>query len=124
MADQATPTAEDTQKAQQVATAGATAAAQGGDAGTAMKAERDRVKLEMSDEDIEKIAAKFNELNIAAFENRGAFEAPPEPVQAPASAQPPPPPGEADRQAAAQPPGEVAPEQPKKRTFADRFFGG
>lgn len=116
--EQSEPTAEEHQQAQQVAAAGATAAAEGRDAGAAMKAERDRVGLKMSDEDIERVAQKLNELNIKAFEDRGAFEAPPEPVHAPPETAPPPP----GDQAAA-PAGEAPPQPPQKRTAAHRFFG-
>lgn len=110
------PSAEDEHKAQQVAVAGATAAAGGQDPAEAMKEKRDEVRLQMSDEDIERIAAKFNELNVAEFEKRGAFEPPPEPVSVPAQA--PPPPGEPEQHAA-----EPQPQAPQKRTLAHKFFG-
>lgn len=120
MADQQTPTAEEQQQAQQVAQAGAQAAATGADPAQAMKDKRDEVHLQMSDEDIERIAVKLNELNIAEFENRGAFEPPPERVQAPPTDQAPPAPAGND--------GEPAPAQqqqpaPQKTTPAHRFFG-
>lgn len=122
MADQQTPTAEEHQQAQQVAAAGAQAAATGGDAAQAMKDKRDQVNLKMSDEDIDRIAARLNELNIAELENRGAFEPPPERVQAPPADQAPPAPaGETGE--AAQPADQTPPAPPQKRTAAHRFFG-
>ena len=114
------PTSEDQAKAAQVAQAGAGAAASGGDPAQAMREERDRVKLEMSDEDIERVAARLNELNIAEFENRGAFEPPPDRVQAPPPNQAPPAPGAGEEPP---PPADEQPQVPQKRTAAHRFLG-
>jgi hypothetical protein len=115
------PTAEEQQQAQAVAAAGAEAAARGEDAGPAMREKRDEVGLKMSDEDINRIAERLNALNIAELEKRGAFMPPPEPTQPPPSSQGPPPPSEGA------PPGEqppaAAPQQPQKRSAAQRFMG-
>jgi hypothetical protein len=108
----------------QVAQAGAQAAASAppeeaqAAASKAMKRERDRVKLEMADEEIDRIAAALSPKLLQGFADRGAFDAPPEPVKAPDNAVGPAP-------TEPQPPaGEAAPEPaPAKRTFAHRFMG-
>jgi hypothetical protein len=88
----------------------------------AMKEERDRQDLaQMSDEDIDRIADAFVGKAIAAFEERGAFDPPPERVQ-PASPPPAPPaPGQEAEAAAAA--AEAAP-APQKQSWAQRFMGG
>lgn len=117
----APPTAEEQAQAQQVAAAGAQAAVEGRDTAEAMRQERDRTGLKMSDDEITRVAEKLNELQIKAFEDRGAFEAPPDRVQAPPPETAPPPPGE--QNAGAPPEGEQPPQPPQKRTAAHRFFG-
>jgi hypothetical protein len=118
------PTADDQQRAQSVAQAGAAAAASGPAegaserAGEAMRAERDRVKLDMSDNDIDRLASMLSPKLIEGFRQQGAFDPPPEPP-APPPNQAPPAPGEQQQPAAA---GEPAP-APVKRTFAHRFMG-
>lgn len=118
------PTPEEMAKMQQVGQAGAEAAAAAPDkdqatedAKQAMREKRDEVGLKMSDEELEKVADMFVSKTIAQFEQRGAFDAPPERVQAPAAPTAPPAPGEAAQ------PAEQAPQAPVKRTFADRFMG-
>jgi hypothetical protein len=110
------PAADDVGKATKVAEAGATAAAAGEDAGAAMRAARDKTGLAMSDDDIEKIAKRLNELQFEGFEARGIFDPPPEPVQPPQQPVTPPPAGE-----------EPAPpvEEPARQKLspAARFFG-
>jgi hypothetical protein len=115
---------EQMEKGQQVAQAGAQAAAsvppeQAPDAARdAMRSERDRIGFsELTDEDIDKFAAALSPKLIEGFRAQGAFDPPPEPVQAPANAAPPPP-GDEGAAAAAEP----AP-APQKRTFAHRFMG-
>lgn len=133
MAEQQTPTPEEVQQAQaartaapvgtplsQVAQAGAAAAASGGDPAQAMRDERDRVQLQMSDEDIERVAARLNELNVAEFQQRGAFDPPPERIQAPPADLAPPPPGAGEE---TPPPADEKPQVPQKRTAAHRFLG-
>lgn len=111
------PSPEEVQKATQVAQAGAEAQATGGDPRQAMRTKADEVKLEISDQDIDRIAAALSSNLVAAFEQRGAFDQPPEPVQPPDQPTAPPPPGEQP------PPAEEAPAPPVKRTFAHRFMG-
>jgi|SRR5215469_6448645 len=127
MTDQA-PTPEDMQKGQQVAQAGAQAAAEAPPeeaqdaARTAMRKERDRTGLQLPDTEIDRIAAALSPKLIEGFRAQGAFDAPPEPVQAPPPNAAPPPPGES--QAAAQAPGSGEPAPaPTRRTFASRFMG-
>lgn len=110
------PTPEDTAAMQQVAVAGAQAAAAGEDAGPPMRAERDRQQLAMSDEDIDKIATALNEKNIQSLRDLGAFDPPPEPVHPPEN-QAPPAPGEQP------PPGDQPAPAPEKRTWAHKFMG-
>ena len=122
------PTPEDTQKMQDVASAGAAAAASGPPEGAseraseAMRAERDRTSLPMSDQDIDRIAGALSPKLIEGFRTEGAFDPPPEPAQPPANTAPPPP-GEADGSQAPAPAGEPAPAPPRKRTFAHRYMG-
>jgi len=114
---------EDAQKAQQVAQAGAEAATTGGDAAQAMKDEARRVQLDIPDEIIEKMAKAISDQNIAALEQRGAFDTPPEPVRGPH--EPAQAPEGADQARGEQPPeqpDEPAP-APVKRTWAHRFLG-
>ena len=83
------PTSDDVQKGQSVAQAGAAAAAgappgeEQQQAATAMRAEADRQNLKMSDEDIDRIASVLSPKLLDGFEERGAFDPPPEAVQAP-----------------------------------------
>ena len=133
------PSAEDMSKLNAVGQAGAVAAANAespetaqADAKKAMRAERDKQHLSMSDDDIDRVADTFVGKVIDQFEQRGAFDPPPEPVAAP----PPPPaagPPPAAADAAAGPPAPAAdggsagpdpvPQAPRKRTFADKFMG-
>jgi hypothetical protein len=122
MADQNEPTADDQVKAQQVAVAGAQAAAEGpaesaGDrAAAAMKQKRDEIQFaKMTDEDIDKLCDAF----VTKLDERGAFEPPPEPPRAPPAA--PAAPGEVSP--AAMESGEPVPAAPQKRTWAHRFMG-
>lgn len=127
------PTADDLAKGQEVAKAGAEAAAakpEGQDATQdvkdAMRTKADEVGLQMSDADIDQIAEAFTSKVVSAFEQRGAFDNPVERVQAPPAApQAPPPPGEQPEGATGPPvtQGEPSPAPPRKRTFADRFLG-
>jgi hypothetical protein len=128
MAEQKAPTPEEMAKLQKVSNAGAQAASEADnaeqatdDAKKAMREERDRVGLQMSDEELDKVADLFVGKTIKEFENRGAFDAPPERVQPPAQPTAPPPPGEAAQPGAE---AEQAPQAPVKRTFAHRFMGG
>jgi hypothetical protein len=122
MSDKPATQAETMQKGQQVAQAGAAAAATAPpeqaaeQAAAAMRAERDRVKLEMSDEDIDRIASALSPKLLDGFQERGAFDPPPEAVQ------PPPPPVPAPGEEATAATAEPAP-APQKRTFAHRFMG-
>jgi hypothetical protein len=115
----AAPTAEDAQKAQQIAQAGVEASEQGQDPAQAMKAERDRVKLEIPDEQLEKMATMFSVSTIEALQQRGAFDTPPEPVRGPDAQEAPAHPS--DQEAPVQ--AEEAPPQPEKRTWAHKFLG-
>ena len=118
------PTAEDAAKMQQVAAAGTAAATEPGqtpaeataNAREAMKAERDRVQLKMSDEDIDEVAKRLSAVLTADLEARGAFDAPPQPVGAPQQPTVPDAPGPPN--AAEQPP-----QPPQKRTWAHKFMG-
>ena len=124
MTDQQPSQAEAMQKGQQVAQAGAAAAASSppeeaqANAAEAMRAERDRVKLEMSDEDIDRIASALSPKLLDGFQERGAFDAPPEPVTPP----PPPVPAPGEEATSAEAATEAAP-APVKRTFAHRYMG-
>jgi hypothetical protein len=114
--------AEQIAQAQQVADAGANAAAaaapgeQQDAARDAMRNERDRTGLPMADEDIDRVADLLVTKTVAAFEQRGAFDHPPDPVVAPAGAGTAPADGEP-------PVADLPPAAPVKRTFADRFMG-
>jgi hypothetical protein len=115
---------EAVQKGQKVAQAGAAAASSSPpeqaqeNAAQAMRAERDRVKLEISDEEIERIAAVLSPKLLDGFQERGAFDAPPEPVQAPQQAQ-----TVAEPDTGEPPATEVPPAVPQKQTFAHRYMG-
>jgi len=123
------PSAEDQAKLQAVASAGASAAAQEPDpeqatvaAKEAMKDERDRQGLKMSDQELDQIADLFVSKTIAKFEERGAFDPVPEPV-APVEA-PPAPGAEQAAGAAADASAEPDPSPvPQRTTFAQRFMG-
>jgi hypothetical protein len=129
------PTAEDHAKLTAVADAGAKAAADAPtpeqatqDAKQAMRDERDRQQLPMSDEDLDKVATLLVGKTIAEFEQRGAFDPPPEPVAPSVPREAPPAPGAEDAAVAAgetPPPGAAPPDPaPQKRpTFAQRFMG-
>jgi hypothetical protein len=103
---------EAVQKGQKVAQAGAAAASSSPpeqaqeNAAQAMRAERDRVKLEISPKLLD------------GFQERGAFDAPPEPVQAPQQAQ-----TVAEPDTGEPPATEVPPAVPQKQTFAHRYMG-
>ena len=128
------PTPEDQAKLAAVAQAGAVAAANEPDpdqasaaAKEAMKGERDRQQLPMSDAELDQIADKFVNLTIQRFEERGAFDPPPDPVAPAMPREAPPAPGQEDAAlaAAAGPPdpaGDAAP-APQRTTFAQRFMG-
>lgn len=129
MAEQTTPTPEQMQQMQSVSQAGAQAAATAEPgqeqeaAREAMRSARDRVNLQMSDEDIDRVAAALSPKLIEGFREHGAFDPPPEAVHAPPERQAPPPPGE---EQPAPPPAagaEAPPQAPRKRTVAERFFG-
>lgn len=116
------PTAEDETKAMQVGAAGAQAAA-AAPAGeeeaafkTAAKGKADEVGLDLSDEDINKLSEQLFGRLAGLFEQRGAFQPPPEPVQPPPTA--PAAPGE---MGAGEPPTEI--QVPRKKTWAERYFG-
>jgi len=121
------PGPEDQAKLQAVANAGAKAAAEAppgqesDEAKEAMKAERDRQQLPMSDQDLDKIADLFVSKTIEQFEQRGAFDPPPEPVAPAVPREAPPAPGHEEGAAAA---ADATPVTPQKRTFAQRFMGG
>jgi|SRR5215831_7183292 len=132
MTDQA-PTPEDVQKGQQVAQAGMEAASEAPPeqrvdaAKQGMKKERDRIGFDqLPDAEIDRIAERLRPMLtvgvIEGFREQGAFDAPPEPVQAPPPNAAPPPPGEPAAAAAAPGQGEPAP-APTRRTFASRFMG-
>lgn len=74
---------------------------------SAARREAEKVQIELSDEDCEKLAAVI----ITQLDQRGAFEPPPEPVQAPPPEQPTP--------GTVQTPPEA--QQPRKQSFAERF---
>jgi hypothetical protein len=113
-------------KGQQVAQAGAAAAAEAppeqaqAAASKAMRKERDRLGFEqLPDAEIDRIASALSPKLIEGFREHGAFDAPPEPVAPPSNVAPPAPGGD---EAAAPAAGEPAP-APVRRTFADRFLG-
>jgi len=115
-------------KGQQVAQAGAQAAADAppeqasAAARQAMRKERDRIGFtELPDAEIDRIANALQPKLIEGFRQAGAFDPPPEPVQ-PAPNAAPPPPGEAEAAAHAPAAGEPSP-RPVRRTFADRYMG-
>jgi hypothetical protein len=123
----AQPGTEDMAKIQAVADAGAQAAAQAPDpeqatqdAKQAMKDERDRQQLPMSDEELDKVADLFVGKTIAKFEERGAFDPAPEPVAPAVPREAPPAPGQEEASAAPDAPAEPA---PQRTTFAQRFMG-
>lgn len=131
MAEQETqqqPTAEEAAQAQKVGMAGAQAAAtapkgeETAAAREAMREERDRLGAPFSDQDLDKIANMFVDKMISGLEQRGVFDEPPEPVRPPETA--PPAPGEAPQQTA-EPVVEspTAEEAPRKKSFAERYFG-
>lgn len=100
---------DDLVKGGQVAEAGIEAAATQPSAAEAKPAAKrairqtaKRVQMELSDED----AAKIADALVDAMDQRGAFDAPPEPVTAPAGAAPQP---------------QQAPAQPRKTSWAERF---
>lgn len=127
MSEQKQPTVEDMAKMQAVATAGGQAASTAEtpeeakrNARQAMREEADRQDLKIPDEELDRIADALGGRIVDMFEQRGAFDPPPEPVQPPA--QPTAPaetPGAPAEQAAQEP----APQQPQKRTWAHRFMG-
>jgi len=112
MADEDTPTQSDLAAGQDVALAGAAAAAAEPEAAKKRPAARRAIKQtaqekgwELSDEDCGRIA----DLVVDRIGERGGFDHPLEPITAPAPV-------------AAQPPApETPPEPPAKRTFAERF---
>lgn len=110
--------AEAVDRAGKVATAGAEAAEQGQDVAGAMRQEAQRVQLDIPDDVLDRMADAISSKNIAALEQRGAFEQPPEPVRPPEAAE-----------TAPDHPNEPAPEPdepapaPVKRTWAHKFLG-
>lgn len=118
MSDQSPPAApppEEMAKMGAVAQAGETAAAEGKDAGAAMKEERDKQGMDwLSDEHIDRLANAL----IGKLDERGAFEST-EPVQAGPAAPPPAPPAPGEPATA---PVEAQP-QPQKQSWAARFMG-
>jgi hypothetical protein len=118
------PSAEDAAKMQQVAAAGTAAATEPGQtaaqatekAKAAMKAERDRVQLKMSDEDIDQVAKRLSAVLTADLEARGAFDTPPDAVRPPTQPTVPEAPHNAN-------PAEQPPQPPQKRTWAHKFMG-
>jgi hypothetical protein len=115
------PTPEEMQKLNEVGQAGAQAAAEGKDIGEAMKKARDATGLQMSDEELEKVGEQLFGKLAALFEERGAFDLPPAPVEAPQ--QPPPAPEPPKAVSAAEQVPEPAAPAPQKRTPAQKFFG-
>ena len=114
------PTADEIRQMQKVSAAGGQAAAEGNDPAAAMREERDRIGFaKLDDETINALAEKLNELNIAEFAKRGAFDPPPEPVGPPSPPTAPPAPGETAPTSVEDGP----PAPPQKRTFAHRFMG-
>jgi hypothetical protein len=116
------PSPEDIEKVGKVAQAGAEASGEGGDVAGAMKQERDRVQLDIPDDVLDRMADAISSKNIAALEQRGAFDTPPEPVRPPESAETAPP--AADQGAPVAPAADdPPPPAPVKRTWAHKFFG-
>lgn len=120
-AQEAQPTAEEMQKMAVVGQAGAEAAAQAETpedakpaARAAMRERADAEGLKLSDEELDQVADKMVDKLAAIFEQRGAFDPPPEPVEPPPTA-PPAPSGET--------PAPTELETPRKRSFAEKFFG-
>lgn len=118
---QKAPTPEEMQQMQQVAVAGAEAGAASEtpeeaekNVRTAVRAKADEVGLNLSDEEVDKIAEAFAEKTIGKMEQRGAFDPPPEAVQPPPPA--PPSPNEAANGDSEGP--------PRAKTFAEKFLGG
>jgi len=113
------PTVEQAQQAMEVGGAAASAAAAAptaeeaqAAAAKAARAKADEVKLELTDEHIERISDGV----VKAMESRGAFDAPLEPVQ--------PSPAPEGEEPVQPPPPEPAPEAPpRKRSIAQRFMG-
>lgn len=115
------PTPEEMRQMQQVAVAGAEAGAASEtpqeaeeNVRTAVRAKADEVGLQLSDEEVDKIAETFAEKAIGMMEQRGAFDPPPEAVQPPPPA--PPSPNEAANGDSEGP--------PRAKTFAEKFLGG
>lgn len=81
-------------------------------ASRAIKKEAETRNLQLSDEDIDRIAERLVHRQIEELEARGAFDGQPEPVAAPASV-----PDEHATPAAAQP----QPEAPRKKSWAEKF---
>lgn len=75
----------------------------------AIAAKAKEVKIELSDDDVDRIADAL----VDKMSDRGAFDPPPEPVTAPAGA--PPPAGVAP---------ETVPQPPRKVSWAEKFRGG
>lgn len=120
------PTAEDKAKAEQVAAAGVTAAADAptgeetAAARTAIEAKAGEVGLPLSPEQMDALADLLGNKMLDGFAQRGVFDAPAEPVQGPPQPETaPPPPGEQP----AQPAEPQAPHAPEKRNFAQKYFG-
>lgn len=126
-AQQTQPSPEEMAKMQKVAEAGATAAAtapEGSDqaaaAKDAIRDKADEVGLKLSPQELDALADALSNKLLSGFEQRGAFDGPPEPVQAPPAApQAAPPP--AEQQPAE--PGAEPPRAPEKRTWAERYMG-
>jgi hypothetical protein len=125
----AMPTPEDQAKMQAVANAGAKAAAEAppghetDEAKEAMKAERDRQQLPMTDQELDRIADLFVSKTIQQFEERGAFDPPAEPVAPAVPREAPAAPGREEAGAAQAEAADAAPVVPQKRSFAQRFMG-
>lgn len=112
--DQAAAAGRVSQDVAQAAAAAPTADQARTDAAAAARAAADREHLEISDEQIAAIANGV----VNAMEQRGAFDAPLEPV-----APPPAPAAPAGEDAGASPAAPAAEEPPRKRTFAQRYLG-
>jgi hypothetical protein len=113
--DQMRAAGDVSQAVAQAASAAPTAEQARTDAAAAARQAADKAKLEISDEQIAAIANGV----VNAMEQRGAFDAPLEPV-----APPPVPAAPAGEDTGGPPPAAPAPvEAPRKRTFAQRFLG-
>lgn len=135
MTDQPTeagPTAEDQAAAQKVSSAMVEAAAAESDpAGRqdamvkAGKQEAERQNLPLTEDDLKKLAGMLGPIVsdgvIDRMDARGMFEPAPEPVQPPPHAEPAPTGIQPNGDQAAPPPSE--PQAPRRRSFAERFFG-